>query len=152
MRTVREYLTGEILPHAQAEERTLYPAAARAHRLRRGPGRPARRHARTAGRRASVMEHVLRPVYEASSGVDGRVSIEVDPADRTRHRPHGRRGPRAVVAGRPGQRVHQDSGRLPGPAAMGPACRCGSGSARSAVPRLPEHRTSASPPSANWKD
>jgi hemerythrin HHE cation binding domain-containing protein len=28
MRTVREYLTGEILPHAQAEERTLYPAAA----------------------------------------------------------------------------------------------------------------------------
>lgn len=28
MRTLREYLTGEILPHAQAEERTLYPAAA----------------------------------------------------------------------------------------------------------------------------
>ena len=27
-RTLREYLTGEILPHAQAEERTLYPAAA----------------------------------------------------------------------------------------------------------------------------
>lgn len=28
MRTLREYLTGEILRHAQAEERTLYPAAA----------------------------------------------------------------------------------------------------------------------------
>jgi hypothetical protein len=28
MRTLREYLTGEILPHAQAEEHTLYPAAA----------------------------------------------------------------------------------------------------------------------------
>lgn len=28
MRTLREYLTSEILPHAQAEERTLYPAAA----------------------------------------------------------------------------------------------------------------------------
>jgi hypothetical protein len=28
MTTLWEYLTGEILPHAQAEERTLYPAAA----------------------------------------------------------------------------------------------------------------------------
>ncbi len=28
MRSLREYLTGEILPHAKAEERTLYPAAA----------------------------------------------------------------------------------------------------------------------------
>lgn len=28
MMTLREYITGEILPHAQAEERTLYPAAA----------------------------------------------------------------------------------------------------------------------------
>ena len=28
MTTLREYLTGEILTHAQAEERTLYPAAA----------------------------------------------------------------------------------------------------------------------------
>jgi Hemerythrin HHE cation binding domain len=28
MGTLREYLTGEILPHAQAEERTLYPVAA----------------------------------------------------------------------------------------------------------------------------
>jgi iron-sulfur cluster repair protein YtfE (RIC family) len=27
MRTLREYLTGEVLPHVQAEERTLYPAA-----------------------------------------------------------------------------------------------------------------------------
>ena len=28
LRSFREYLAGEILPHAQAEERTLYPAAA----------------------------------------------------------------------------------------------------------------------------
>ena len=28
MRTLQEYLTGEVLPHAQAEEHTLYPAAA----------------------------------------------------------------------------------------------------------------------------
>ena len=28
MRILREYMTGEILPHAQAEERTLYQAAA----------------------------------------------------------------------------------------------------------------------------
>jgi hypothetical protein len=28
MKALREYLSGEILPHAQAEERTLYPAAA----------------------------------------------------------------------------------------------------------------------------
>jgi Hemerythrin HHE cation binding domain len=28
MMTLREYVAGEILPHAQAEERTLYPAAA----------------------------------------------------------------------------------------------------------------------------
>ena len=28
MRILREYITGEILPHAEAEERTLYPAAA----------------------------------------------------------------------------------------------------------------------------
>jgi hemerythrin HHE cation binding domain-containing protein len=27
MTTLRDYLAGEILPHAQAEERTLYPAA-----------------------------------------------------------------------------------------------------------------------------
>jgi hypothetical protein len=28
MTALRDYLTGEILPHAEAEERTLYPAAA----------------------------------------------------------------------------------------------------------------------------
>jgi hypothetical protein len=32
-RTLREYLTGEVLPHAQAEEHTLYPAAAAQARL-----------------------------------------------------------------------------------------------------------------------
>jgi hypothetical protein len=33
MRTLREYLTGEVLPHAQAEEHTLYTAAAAQARL-----------------------------------------------------------------------------------------------------------------------
>ena len=33
LKTLREYMTGEILPHAQAEERTLYPAAAAHARL-----------------------------------------------------------------------------------------------------------------------
>src|SRR5204862_96734 len=46
------------------------PAAARAHRLRRGPGRPARRHARIAGRHASVMEHV--PGLRRSADPHGR--------------------------------------------------------------------------------
>ena len=53
---------------------------------------------------------VLRPVYDAAGGVDGRVSIEVDPRlahDTERDR---RRGPAAVVAGRPAQPVHQDPG------------------------------------------
>ena len=27
LRTLRDYMAGEVLPHAQAEERTLYPAA-----------------------------------------------------------------------------------------------------------------------------
>ena len=112
MRILREYITGEILPHAEAEERTLYqtaateargrdlvrtltaqhhalaylaggssrarmaarppplgkdrhavrrargqgerPAAARAHPLRRRPGRPARGHARAATAEARI--------------------------------------------------------------------------------------------------
>jgi hemerythrin HHE cation binding domain-containing protein len=33
MKTLREYLTGEVLPHAQAEEHTLYTAAAAQARL-----------------------------------------------------------------------------------------------------------------------
>ena len=37
------------------------------------------------------------------------------PADRPRHRPHGRRGPRAVVAGRPARPVHQHPGSPAGP-------------------------------------
>ena len=52
---------------------------------------------------------VLRPVYDASDGVDGRVSIEVDP--RLAHDTEdGRRGAPAVVAGRPAEPVHQDPG------------------------------------------
>ena len=59
---------------------------------------------------------VLRPVYDATDGVDGRVSIEVDP--RLAHDTDGddRRGPGAVVAGGPAQPVHQDPGRPSGPA------------------------------------
>ena len=53
---------------------------------------------------------VLRPVYDATDGVDGRVSIEVDPrlAHDTEH--DHRRGQGAVVAGRPAEPVHQDPG------------------------------------------
>ena len=53
---------------------------------------------------------VLRPVYDASDGVDGRVSIEVDPRLAHDDRADRRRGPAAVVAGRPAQPVHQDPG------------------------------------------
>ncbi len=59
---------------------------------------------------------VLRPVYDATSGVDGRVSIEVDPRLARDDRQDDRRGPRAVVAGRPAQPVHQDPGDRRGPA------------------------------------
>ena len=63
---------------------------------------------------------VLRPVYDASDGVDGRVSIEVDPrlAHDTEH--DHRRGQGAVVAGRPAQPVHQDPGHPGGPARRSP--------------------------------
>ncbi len=36
---------------------------------------------------------ILRPVYDESDGVDGFVSVEVDPGSRPRHRRHDRRGP-----------------------------------------------------------
>ena len=41
---------------------------------------------------------VLRPVYDATGGVDGRVSIEVDPRIAHDTAAHRGRGPRAVVA------------------------------------------------------
>ena len=53
---------------------------------------------------------VLRPVYDATDGVDGRVSLEVDPRLAGRHREDHRRGPRPVVAGGPAEPVHQDPG------------------------------------------
>ncbi len=53
---------------------------------------------------------VMRPAYDASAGVDGRVSIEVDPRKAQRPGQHGGRGQDAVVAGRPGKPVHQDPG------------------------------------------
>ena len=53
---------------------------------------------------------VLRPAYDATGGVDGRVSIEVDPRLARDTDDDRRRGPRAVVAGGPAQPVHQDPG------------------------------------------
>ena len=53
---------------------------------------------------------VLRPVYDATDGVDGRVSIEVDPRLAHDTREDRGRGAGAVVAGRPAQPVHQDPG------------------------------------------
>ena len=60
---------------------------------------------------------VLRATYDATDGVDGRVSIEVAPRPGPRHRGDRRRGQAAVAAGRPAQPVHQDPGHhegLPG--------------------------------------
>ncbi len=59
---------------------------------------------------------VLRPVYDATDGVDGRVSIEVDPRLAHETERDGRRGAPAVVAGRPAQPVHQDPGHQGRPA------------------------------------
>ena len=59
---------------------------------------------------------VMRPSYDGSDGVDGRVSIEVDPRLRPRHRQDRRRGQGAVVAGRPAEPLHQDPGDRGGPA------------------------------------
>jgi len=59
---------------------------------------------------------LLRPVQQigqvreqnASDGVGGRVSIDVDPRAGSRHGEDGRGGPSAEVAGRPAQPLHQD--------------------------------------------
>ena len=56
------------------------------------------------------------PVYDATDGVDGRVSIEVDPRLAHDTDGHDRRGPGAVVAGRPPEPLHQDPGDPGGPA------------------------------------
>ena len=53
---------------------------------------------------------VLRPVFDATDGKDGRVSIEVDPRLAHEHRPHHRRGQGPVVARRPAERDDQDPG------------------------------------------
>ena len=66
---------------------------------------------------------VLRPVYDATDGVDGRVSIEVDPRIAHDSRSHRRRGPGAVVAGGPAQSLHQDPGHLEGLPAISPDAR-----------------------------
>ena len=64
---------------------------------------------------------VLRPAYDASDGVDGRVSIEVDPRLAHDTEQTDRRGPPAVVAGGPAQPVHQDPGDDGRPAGHHPA-------------------------------
>ena len=59
---------------------------------------------------------ILRPVFDATQGQDGRVSIEVDP--RLAHNTDGdhRRGQAAGLAGGPPQHAHQDPGDQGGPA------------------------------------
>ncbi len=44
-------------------------------------------------RRRRRRRDIFRPVYDATGGVDGRVSIEVEPGPRARHRGHHRRRP-----------------------------------------------------------
>ena len=61
---------------------------------------------------------VLRPAYDSSNGVDGRVSIEVDPGLARDTAQVRRRGQAAVVARRPAQHVHQDPGHRRGPPAI----------------------------------
>ncbi len=41
---------------------------------------------------------ILRPVHDASDGVDGYVSIEVSPSPGPRHRRHHRVGPRTSTS------------------------------------------------------
>jgi len=53
-------------------------------------------------------------VYDATGGVDGRVSIEGHPPARLRQPRDDRRSAGAVVAGRPAQPLHQDPGRPAG--------------------------------------
>ncbi len=59
---------------------------------------------------------VLRPAYDATGGLDGRVSIEVDPRIARDTDEDHRRGQGAVVAGGPAEPVHQDPGDQGGPA------------------------------------
>ena len=51
---------------------------------------------------------VLARTHAATGGVDGRVSIEVDPRLAARHRRDHRRGQVPALDGRPAERAHQD--------------------------------------------
>ena len=53
---------------------------------------------------------ILRPVFDATGGQDGRVSIEVDPRLAHHTTADGRRGQAARLAGRPPQHADQDPG------------------------------------------
>ena len=97
-----------IFQKAISEQRRLRRAGARPRAARRR--RRARRCARSRPTTCAGACDVLRPAYDATDGVDGRVSIEVDPRLAHDTERDDRRGPRAVVAGRPAQPVHQDPG------------------------------------------
>ena len=58
---------------------------------------------------------ILRPVFDATGGQDGRVSIEVDPRLAHNTQRDGRRGQAAGLAGGPSQHPHQDPGHQGGP-------------------------------------
>jgi hypothetical protein len=53
---------------------------------------------------------LFAPVAPATKGIDGRVSIEVDPPPRLGHRRHHRRGQAPAQEGQQGQRPDQDPG------------------------------------------
>ncbi len=85
----------------------------------RRPGPPPRRPTAPTSTRSSSSSppsdvraacDVLQPTYDATGGVDGRVSIEVAPDLGVRHRGDPRVRPGAVGRGRPRQPLHQDPG------------------------------------------
>ena len=64
-----------------------------------------RRHPRADHRRRPQRLRRLERTYRATNGVDGRVSIEVEPAPRDADRGDDRRGRRSVEDGGPAQRA-----------------------------------------------
>ena len=95
----------------RATPTTTQVARARRRRRRRRR-RPSSRSRPTT---CATAADVFRPVYDRTGGVDGRVSIEVEPGPRSRHRRHDRRGQAALGQGRPPERDDQDPGDRRGP-------------------------------------
>ena len=83
---------------------------------RRGAPTSTRRSSRSPPRTSARRCDIFRPIYEATGGLDGRVSIEVDP--RLAHDTDGddRAGRRTLGHGRPAERDDQDPGHRRGPA------------------------------------